>query len=281
MSGKQGSVVSGQGSVRNKKKNSLRLTPHVLLLTVFAIYLAGCASGQHGLKAREPLPKTDEILKGLEIAHERVNSLKGLANVNAVASDNGANVKEVMVVKRPGKLRFETIGLFGSPILVMATDGLMLTMHMPAENRFSRRELSSAAIPFPFNLLGAGEVADIFLGSTPVVQYSSSRIEYSDNGNYLLTLGSSDGLKKQVISLEAGTLRLMRSEIKDGERGIDVSINYSDYQDVSGISFPKEIKVKSSPNPNSLIIRYEDIELNPEIDDDLFVLVPPATGNVQ
>ncbi len=279
MNRKQGSGIRGQGSVRKKEKNSLRLMSHVLLFTLFVIYLAGCASGRHDLKVRESFPKADEILKGLESARERVCSLKGLANVKVVAGGNGASVKEVMVVKRPGKMRLETIGLFGSPILIMATDGWMLTMHMPAENRFSRKELSSESVPFPFNLLAAGEIADIFLGSTPVVQYSSNNIEYPDNGNYLLTLGSSDGLKKQVISLEAGTFRLLRSEIKDGERGIAVSINYSDYQDVSGISFPKEIKVESSLNPASLLIRYEDIELNPEIGDELFELAPPENSD--
>lgn len=264
--------------MRNKKKNRLRLTSHVLLFTVFAIYLAGCASGRHDLKPSETLPKADEILKGLENVRERVNSLKGLASVKVVAGGNGANVKEVVVVKRPGKMRLETIGIFGSPLLIMATDGPSLAMHMPAENRFFRKELSSEDVPFPFNILAAGEIADIFLGSTPVVRYSSSQIEYSDEGNYLLILGSSDSLKKQAISMEAGTLLLLRSEITDGERGIDVSVSYSDYQDISGIPFPKEIKIETSPNQGSLLIRYEDIELNSEINDDLFVLAPPENN---
>ena len=251
------------------------------LLPLAILSFASCAPGKKELRPSETLPKAVDIIKGLESGRERVNSLKGLANVQVVVGGNNANVKEVMVVKRPGKLRLETIGLFGSPLLIVVTDGSILTMHMPAENRFSRKELSSEAVPFPFNLLVAEEIADIFLGSTPIVRHSSSNIEYSDDGNYLFTLGSSDGLKKQVISLEAGTLRLLRSEIKDGERGIAVSISYSDYQDVSGAPFPKEIKVESSPNQDNLLIRYEDIELNKDINEDLFVIAPTVNNNEQ
>lgn len=256
----------------------LRSIVYCCLFVIFS--LTSCVPSKRELRPSESVPEAYEIVKGLKDANEKVESIKGLADVKATIRGKDTNVKEIIVVKRPGKIRLETVGIFGSPLLIMATDGSTFSMHMPIENRFSSGKLSSAAAPFPFNILGAGDIADIFLGNTPLIQYGYSHLEYSDKErSYVLTLESSDRLKKQVIHMEAGSLHLLKSMIMDMERNIGVSASYNGYQDVLGIPFPKEIKVDFLPDGDSIRIKYEDIEMNSEIGNDLFVLAPPAYGS--
>ena len=64
----------------------------------------------------------------------------------------------------------------------------------------------------------------------------------------------------------------------DGERGVAASITFNNYQDVGNVPFPKEIKVQFLDKPDTLYISYEDIELNTEVADELFVLTPPESS---
>lgn len=280
MSRSERSVVCGQWSVRSKK-NSLRLTSHIVLFTVFAVYLAGCAV-RHEVRPSKALSVTaDEIIRSMEEGREKVHSLRGLASVKAVYNGKNTNVKEVVVVKRPSKIRAETVGLFGNPVFVLAIDGSFLSIYKPAENMFYKGNVSShdVSLPFPLNLLGTEELASILLGGTPLIKYEKSDVQFSESERaYVLDLSSRDGFKRQIIYLDAGTMRLRKSEIMDGEKGIAMSVTFNNYQDVGNVSFPKEIKVQFLNKPDTLYISYEDIELNTEAADELFVLTPPESS---
>ncbi|MDO8445806.1 MAG: DUF4292 domain-containing protein [Deltaproteobacteria bacterium] len=283
MSESEWSVVSGQWSARSKK-NSLRLTSHVVLFTVFAVYLAGCAV-RHEVRPSKALPITaDEIISILEEGREKVHSLRGMASVKAVYNGKKTNVKEIVVAKRPSKIRAETVGLFGSPVLILAIDGSLLSIYKPAESVFYKGNVSShdVSLPFPLNLVGTEELTNILLGGTSLIKYGNSDVEFSESENaYILNLRSPDGFKRQMISVDAKTLRLMKSEIMDGERGVAASVTFSNYQDVGNVPFPKEIKVQFLNKPDTLYISYEDIELNVEAADEFFVLTPPENSNRQ
>lgn len=252
------------------------------LLFLVLITLSGCA-GRQEIRPSKVLPVTvADILKKMEESSERVHSLKGLANIKVTYNGSGTNVKEVVVVKRPEKMRLETIGLFGNPVLILATDGHSVSIYEQAENRFYKGDISSRDIvlPFPLNLLGTWNVPDMLLGGTSVIKYGKGDIEFSDaEKRYVLTLRSADGFRRQVITVDAENLRLMKSETIDGERGMALSVAFSDYQDVDNIPFPKDIKIQFADKPDILQIRYEDIELNKEAADELFVITPPENSN--
>ena len=145
------SVVSDQCSVRNKKNKFLRLTSHVVLFTVSAIYLAGCAARQD-IKPSKAIPAAGEIIRHIEESRGKVYSLKGMASIKGTYNGKDSNFKEVLVVKRPSKIRAETVGLFGNPVFTLALDGPALSIYKPAENIFYKGSVSSHEIPLPIPL---------------------------------------------------------------------------------------------------------------------------------
>jgi len=262
-------------------RHTSRLTSRVLLFTLFTVYLAGCAV-RHEVRPSKALPVTaDEIIRSMEEGRDKVHSLRGMASVNAVYNGKDTHVKEVLVAKRPSKIRAETVGLFGSPVFILAVDGPLLSIHKPAESTFYKGKISSndKSLPFPLNLIGSEELTGILLGGTPLIKYEKSDVQFSEPERaYILNLTSRDGFKRQIISVDPRTLRLMKSEIMDGERGVAASITFNNYQDVGNVPFPKEIKVQFLDKPDTLYISYEDIELNTEVADELFVLTPPESS---
>jgi outer membrane lipoprotein-sorting protein len=260
------------------------LVSHLTLLLFASCFslLNGCAAVQPARPPEvvpAPAPVTgNEIIKGITDYREKVYSLKGTAKVRVVRGGKDTSAQEVIVVKRPGKIRAETLGVFGNPVFILATDGSTVNMLTPAENRLITEEISFRRGPFPFDILGPEELVDILLGNTPMIKYGDSFLEYSDaEKTHVLTLRSLDGFRRQTIRLDAETMRIKNSEIADAEKGRMVSIDLDNYQDVSGITFPKEIAIDFFLSNDRIGISYEDIELNAEAEDELFVLSPPAS----
>ena len=274
------SVVSDQCSVRNKKNKFLRLTSHVVLFTVSAIYLAGCAARQD-IKPSKAIPAAGEIIRHIEESRGKVYSLKGMASIKGTYNGKDSNFKEVLVVKRPSKIRAETVGLFGNPVFTLALDGPALSIYKPAENIFYKGSVSSHEIrlPIPLDEVGGEELANILLGGISLIEYGNSDIEFSEAENsYILTLRSPDGFKKQVITTDTRNLRLKNSETIEDETGMVLSATFGNYQDIGSLSFPKEIKIQFANRPDTLQINYEDIERNTDLPDELFILTPPLNS---
>jgi outer membrane lipoprotein-sorting protein len=270
-------VVSEQWSLRNKKNIFFRLTFHLVILTLSAVYFAGCAARQE-VKPSKTLPAAVEIIRHIEEGRGKVYSLKGMASIKGTYNGKDSNFKEVLVVKRPSKIRAETVGLFGNPVFTLALDGPVLSTYKPAENIFYKGSISSHEIllPFPLDEVGSEELANILLGGISLIEYANSDIEFSEAENsYIVTLRSPDGFKKQVITTDTRDLRLKKSEIIDGERGMTLSATFDIYQDIGSLSFPKEITIQFVSRPDTIQINYEDIELNTDLPDELFVLTPP------
>lgn len=262
------SVVSSQWSA-----SSLNFCLSLLTL----LLLSGCA-GRQEIKPSKPLPPAVEIIRHVEEGRVKVSSLKGMASVKVAYNGKESNVKEVLVVKRPSKIRAETVGLFGSPVFTLVLDGPTLSIYKPAENILYSGNISSHEIklPFPLDELRSEELADILLGSASLIKYGNSKVEFSDTGNsYIVTLTSLDGFKRQLITIDTINLMIKKSEIIDGERGTTFSTTFGNYQDIGNLSFPKEISIQFVNRPDTLQINYEEIELNTDLPDELFVLTPP------
>ena len=265
-----------------KKSQLSAVSCQQLLFTIYctlftALFLAGCA-GRQEIKTSKPLPPAVEIIRHLEEVRGKVSSLKVMASVKVAYNGKESNVKEVLVVKRPSKIRAETVGLFGSPVFTLVLDGSALSIYKPAENIFYSGNISSHEIklPFPLDELRSEDLANILLGGISLIKFGKSDIEFSDTENsYILTLTSKDGFKRQVITIETINLLLKKNEIIDGELGTTFSTTFGNYQDIGSLSFPKEINIHFVNRPDTLQINYEDIELNTDLPDELFVLTPP------
>lgn len=252
-----------------------------------SMLVSGCATmGQPEKgKTEQPLPAIPhaapssgkDVLDWITATSGKTRSLKGMAKVRIVSGQKETNAREIIVIKRPSSFRLETLGLMGSPAMIIATDGPRYTVQVPTENKVIvwDRSSSDTPIPVPFSLLETEEIAAIFLGGTPIIAYGTVDMTKSDLGKtYTLTLHSKDGFRKQQLVVDSETYQINSSEITDGYRGTVISLSYSNYQNLAGIMFPKKIEAQFLPRLDSVQINFEEIDINPKVDDDLFVLKP-------
>lgn len=255
----------------------------VAIVLLAVVTLTGCVTAGSSFKPSKTIHATaGKVIKVIEDGQKAAYSLKGMARVRLATGKIDTTVNEIVAVKRPFSVRLETLGFFGNPVVVFASDGNVF--NIAAEKRFISGKLSSSrmvSLPFPFNILRMDEIATIFLGSTPIIKFESSEIIYSDAKDlYTIVLHSKDGVIRQTIVVDAKTLRPLKSEIADDGLGSILSMTFARYEDVDGTLIPKEIDVQISPNPSNLHINYEEIELNSRLQDDLFIITSPDGSEI-
>ena len=106
----------------------------------------------------------------------------------------------------------------------------------------------------------------------------------------VLSTGELDGRKVYLLKLQRGELPpatfyvdadtgdLLKSETIALARGrIPVVSLYEDYREVHGIRIPFRVVARNdSADPGRIVIQYDAIESNVEVNDDIFTLSPPA-----
>jgi len=94
---------------------------------------------------------------------------------------------------------------------------------------------------------------------------------------YVLKLGSGD-LPPITVFVDAASGDVLRSTIvvlQEGGIGIPVTTRYEDYREMHGVRMPLRI-ISDNEHSGRVIMEYESIEVNLDIDDGFFVLTAPA-----
>ena len=108
----------------------------------------------------------------------------------------------------------------------------------------------------------------------------------------MLSTGELDGRKVYVLKLQRGELPpatfyvdadtgdLLKSETIERAQGgvrIPVVSFYEDYREVHGMRIPFRVVARiESSDPSRTVIQYDTIEINVEVNDDIFTLSPPT-----
>ena len=126
-------------------------------------------------------------------------SLKGIARIKVEAPDEKFSLKELVIIKRPGCLRLETLSPLGHPAFFAVTDGKELFLFYPSENKFYHGMASpeNISVFIPLNLR-LEEIVSILLGKVSLIDYDTDQVECQvEGGFYLLRLSRDDGRFKK------------------------------------------------------------------------------------
>ena len=157
--------------------------------------------------------------------------------------------RAVILAKEPGFFRIEIRGPFGRLIGLLLSDGEYLTVL--ADGELNTYRWSDPALPYPFTAM---EFVSFLTGSgDPIGQGDTS----SKRPNYEITRN------------EAGKIATL---VKFKEENPILSVEMSDYKVNSGYVIPYSISLKNGRT--ELKIRYKNVEVNPEIKEGVFNILP-------
>ncbi len=152
--------------------------------------------------------------------------------------------RAVILAKEPGFFRIEVRGPLGRLIGMLLSDGEHL--RVLADGELNTYRWNDPALPYPFT---AVEFVSFLTGN--------SELKHPGAADYKITRDTA-GKIATLIKFDKGNPIL--------------SVKMSDYQRDSGYVIPHNISLKN--DQTALEIRYKSVEVNPEINADVFTILP-------
>lgn len=212
-------------------------------------------------------------LDGLRRRESQVRSLRAQGSADQFGAQGRVRGSVFIFVERPQNLRVDTQA-FGNTLSSLVSDGTSFTLTDFRSNNF----FTGPAEPcVAAQLLGipleAAEVVSVMAGGPPIYA-ENPRIRWDDD-HYVVdvagTGGRSETLSLEITSAERESAqpaqqrpRATRAELRDG-RGVRAVITFEDYTTVSDVPFPRRVRVVMERDNVDVVVRYREIEINPEL----------------
>lgn len=146
-----------------------------------------------------PLASETVLLERLAEDAQAFQSLQGLAKVRVERGGQSLGGTQVLMAEKPDRLRAETLSPFGQPLLLMATDGLELTVMVPSDGRFYRGEASARNVQrFTRLPLQLTDLVHILLYQVPIIGHDKRILIIEDEDGYLLKLLDESGRRQEL-----------------------------------------------------------------------------------
>ncbi|QRO01191.1 DUF4292 domain-containing protein [Archangium violaceum] len=236
-----------------------------------ALFCSGCPK-RIDFGPRGQITDAQELFQLTRSAQERVVSLQGDGKLRVESPQGTGSVSAYLAAMRPGLLRVEMFDFFNRPIAVLVTDGQRFGLFQAQENRFYQGPATPRNLSrFLPVALPSEELVSVMLGQVPFIPAERMTLSLDEKERvYILTLHQ--GAVSQVLRVEPGNLRVVRSEVR-GARAYD--LEYDHFKEHGELVLPHEVKLLASTADTSLGLRYTDITLNESPDLTLFDLAAP------
>jgi len=269
-----------------------------ILLALMVLSLAGCL-----VQRREPLPPAplastlqqatlDELLTNIRSLQEAIQILDATVEIApSVRSAQKAeivhyrDVRAFLLVRKPAFLRM--IGQYPvvrNTAFDLASDGEHFGLYIPSKNRFitgdsrgGRRRESALENLRPQHIL------DALLWKGPEPDREEAALEVVTEGqksyyvvHVLRRLEAGHLLLARKLWIERAGLTLERLQIFDERGEVATDARYSDYDEFSEISYPRQIVMDRPKDDYGLVLTISQLRFNQPLGDDKFELERPA-----
>ena len=245
------------------------------------LLLAACQTT--GPVARPLSPSDPRIAAGLDRLSATAASrraMRGRARLSLDAPDLRFRRPQRLVVERPTSLRVEVLGLFGQVAAILATQDGRYQFFDPAEGVLEEGEVSAELLwQFARVDLTPEEATAVLLGAPRATDGLAPLAAFAlMDGGVAVVLGSdAQGHARERFEFDAlGRLQLAKRFGSDG--AAIWSARFDDYREVADQPFAFHVAL-SFPRVNAEAeIQFKQVELNPDLPADVFVLSVPGGG---
>lgn len=95
------------------------------------VFLAGCATLPPPREAGRPVsrPQQEALVAHLRFREGQIHSVRGIAVVEITLNEKTQRFREAVALRSDGRFRLDTLGSFGLPVLIIASDGKRVVVH--------------------------------------------------------------------------------------------------------------------------------------------------------
>lgn len=247
-----------------------RLLPGALSL---AVLVSACA----GLKPAPPpgapsAVRLDEVRGALEQRRRDLRSLRAFARFAYASPQEDHKGRQLLLLRRPDRLRSELFSPFGS-VFVLAAHGGRLTAYAPREKAAWEGAASARNLARYTGLaLDVPTVVDLLLGIPPLEAGERTSLQ-EDAGAIKLLEWRDDAVSAAWFD---PALLPLRYELRDAEGYVQARASFGEWTEPAGPRVPRQVSIEVPPSHQSVEITLSDPEVNVELADALFRIDLPA-----
>ena len=255
------------------------------LLLCGLVCLGGCRTPGPQRPLVESDPRPARLLAGLEASADRRGALRARARVAIQAPDLDIRRPQRLAVARPGRLRFEVLGLFGQLAALLVVDGGRYQLYEAGADQLREGVVSSALLWQVARVdLEPGEAVDLLLGvPRPGPGLRVSRALLRADGQIAFERVDARGEPRERFVFDAqGRLASMARLAADGRAMWRA--RFSRYRAISGPDgssrqFAFEVALDFPRVEGGATLDYQQAELVAELPGSLFRLNLPGRGS--
>lgn len=228
------------------------------------------------LPPEKPEPKF--LLDQLRARTQKINGLKGLAQVRITKQGKSLTSDHVLFLHRPAWLRAESLSPLGTPQFYLVTDGDEMKIYLPGENKYYWGPANSQHIS---NLLPCslsfGDLVSLFLGTPPLIIHDSATVYKSKSENlWILELQQMYPNRRQLLWIDPADFLIHQVEFYAED--LIYQMTFKEFQQIRNEIFPLKIKYVSLNN--KIQVDYKEITLNPSWEKGDFSLPIPRGAKI-
>lgn len=243
------------------------------LLIILPLLLAACAPRPVApIPIAAPLISAERLFERLDENAAAFSSLEGIAKVRIDQAGKSQSITEIVISEKPDRLRLETLSPFGTPLLLMATDGKEIDVLVPGEGKLYRGEATLGNLQRLTRLpLQLTDLVHLLLYQVPVIAHESHSVTPMDEGGVLLTLHGADG-RRQELSFDS-LLRLTDSAYYREEELL-LKAGYGRFTNGSH-PFPTSASMAMPATDTEATVAFSEVRTNVVIPEERFRLKAP------
>lgn len=221
-------------------------------------------------------PDREAMFERLESSRSAYRSLKGLGKYRFRQEDRSFSATQVVFAQHPDRLRVETLGVFGSPAMMLSTDGAYLTVLVPGEGKAYQGAANPGILQQFMQLpLRVEDVVSMMLQHPLLPGWDEDSMRYDPDGNTALILQNAYGMRQEILfDLQ---LNIVRFDYFLAD-GLQMRLSYDDFDPAT--QFPKALRLELPLDDLDMSFRFSDVEVNVSHPDGRFVLIPPASYEI-
>ncbi|MDX2168654.1 MAG: DUF4292 domain-containing protein [Deltaproteobacteria bacterium] len=243
------------------------------LVTVVA--LAGCTARPAPLPTRGaagPLPTEAALSSALAARRTALHGLRAWARLSYTSPDESRRAKQLLVVERPDRLRFEVFSPFGAVFVLTAADGALAAWDR-GEAVVYRGTASAENLDRYVQVdLPVPTAVDLLLATPPLA--AGPGVVSADGDAIKLWQETSSGVTATWFA--ADTLDPLRVEHQDAEGRVRLRTVYDTWSAIDGVRLPSQVAIELPASQRRIGVELSEIEINPTLGDAVFALATPA-----
>ena len=218
------------------------------------------------------------MTEALAQRREAVRSVRGLARLRVRDGSQSNSSREALVVERPDRLRVEVLSALGA-VFVLTTDNGTLTAYARNENTLYHGTASPENLARYAGLgLPVTALVDLVLGTPPPSQSTAGTVGFDKASGWTgLSESVPDGIRITWFSSSQVPVLV---EQRDGRGDVLWRASFGQYEDHRGLLVATQIGLEVPAASRSIEIILENVDVNPTLDDSLFVLATPPGSRV-